>query len=554
MPDDVRALADRLHTRLLQASPFDASLRGIPGYDAQVPDASPGADQLLRQDAEQVIAAAAVLEPTELSFVDRVTLDCVIDTAERTILDIEAALVDLTVTPMPITGPPVLLAVAARTILGNASAAADYLERLQAADQWLSGEDERLRVGAVNGRVPVAPLVQQAIEWADTVLADGAPPALLAPQPPAGWDRADAWRRELEDVVRELVAPAIARWRGMLADELLPVSRPDTRPGLVYVPGGEADYERMIRAHTTLPLTADELHQTGLDHIATLEDRAKALGAELGLSDLPAVHVAMRAAAAESDPEAAMAAAVAAIRRAEARAGEVFPDPLPPPCEVTPMPPSVAESGIAPHYTPPRLDGARPGTYWYNTIRPTAGGGWDLEAVAFHEAVPGHHLQLSREQLLTNLPALQRQRTITAHAEGWGLYAEQLAEEMGLYSDSRQLLGSITASLMRAGRLVVDTGLHARGWTRDQAIDYMVAHVPAPVEFLGNEIDRYIAMPGQALAYLTGRLEILRLRGEARAALGERFTLPGFHAAVLDHGSLPLPVLARSVQAWASST
>jgi uncharacterized protein (DUF885 family) len=395
--------------------------------------------------------------------------------------------------------------------------------------------------------------VQDTIAWADSVLSDGAPPALLAPEPPADWDGADAWRSELDDVVRELVVPAIARWRGLLADELLAVARPAERPGLVHVPGGEADYERLIRSHTTVRRTADELHQTGLDHVAALEERARTLGGELGLADLPAVHDAMRAAAAASDPEVAMAAAVAAIRRAEARAGEVFPEPLPPPCEVTPMPASVAESGIAPHYSPPRLDGGRPGTYWYNTMLPTAGGGWDLEGVAFHEAVPGHHLQLSREQLLTDLPALQRQRSITAHAEGWGLYAEQLAEEMGLYSDTQQLLGAVTASLMRAARLVVDTGMHARGWTRQQATDYMVDHVPMPVEFLGNEIDRYIAWPGQALAYLTGRIEILRLRDEAQATMAGAFTLPGFHAAVLDHGSLPLPVLARSVQAWAAA-
>jgi uncharacterized protein (DUF885 family) len=553
MPDDVRALADRLHTRLLRASPFDASLRGIPGYDALVPGASAEADAALRRDVEAVLAVATTLEQPGLSPADRVTLDCVVDTAERTMLHIDAALVDLTVTPMPISGPPVLLAVAARTIIVDQAAAADYLERLRAAASWLGEEDERLRDGAGRGRVPVAPLVRQAIGWADTVLAGGAPPALLVPQPPDGWDGADAWQGELEDVVRELVTPAIARWRGLLADELLDVSRPAERPGLLHVPDGEADYERMIRAHTTLPLTADELHQTGLAHIGRLEDRALELGAELGLDDLAAIHAAMRAAAAESDPDVAMAAAVAAIRRAEARSGEVFPDPLPPPCEVTPMPPSVAESGIAPHYSPPRLDGARAGTYWYNTIRPTAGGGWDLEGVAFHEAVPGHHLQLSREQLLTHLPALQRQRSITAHAEGWGLYAEQLAEEMGLYTDSRQLLGAVTASLMRAARLVVDTGLHASGWTRQQAIDYMVAHVPMPVEFLANEVDRYIAMPGQALAYLTGRLEILRLRDVARETLGDRFTLPGFHSAVLDQGSLPLPVLARSVQAWAAS-
>jgi uncharacterized protein (DUF885 family) len=553
MPDDIRALADRLHTRLFEASPFDASIKGIPGYDDRVPDASIEADTQLRQDIETLVADVAALDAATLSTADRVTLDCVVDTAERALLDIDASLIDLTVTAMPIEGAPVLLAVSARTLLADPQAATDYLTRLRAAAGWLGQVDERLRDGAARGRVPVAPLVQDTIGWADSVLSGGTPPALLAPQPPSDWDGADAWRRELDDVVRELVVPAIARWRGLLADELLHLARPAERPGLVHIPGGEADYERMIRSHTTVRRTADELHQTGLDHVAALEERARTLGAELGLADLPAVHEAMRAAAAASDPEVAMAAAVAAIRRAEARAGEVFPEPLPPPCEVTPMPRSVAESGIAPHYSPPRLDGGRPGTYWYNTVRPSAGGGWDLEGVAFHEAVPGHHLQLSRNRLLTHLPALQRQRSITAHSEGWGLYAEQLAEEMGLYSDTRQLLGAVTASLMRASRLVVDTGIHARGWTRQRAVDYMVSHVPMPVEFLGNEIDRYIAMPGQALAYLTGRLELLRLRDEARATMGEAFTLPGFHAAVLDRGSLPLPVLARSVQAWAGA-
>jgi uncharacterized protein (DUF885 family) len=553
MPDDIRALADRLHTRLFEASPFDASIKGIPGYDDRVPDASIEADTQLRQDIETLVADVAALDAATLSTADRVTLDCVVDTAERALLDIDASLIDLTVTAMPIEGAPVLLAVSARTLLADPQAATDYLTRLRAAAGWLGQVDERLRDGAARGRVPVAPLVQDTIGWADSVLSGGTPPALLAPQPPSDWDGADAWRRELDDVVRELVVPAIARWRGLLADELLHLARPAERPGLVHIPGGEADYERMIRSHTTVRRTADELHQTGLDHVAALEERARTLGAELGLADLPAVHEAMRAAAAASDPEVAMAAAVAAIRRAEARAGEVFPEPLPPPCEVTPMPRSVAESGIAPHYSPPRLDGGRPGTYWYNTVRPSAGGGWDLEGVAFHEAVPGHHLQLSRNRLLTHLPALQRQRSITAHSEGWGLYAEQLAEEMGLYSDTRQLLGAVTASLMRASRLVVDTGIHARRWTRQRAVDYMVSHVPMPVEFLGNEIDRYIAMPGQALAYLTGRLELLRLRDEARATMGEAFTLPGFHAAVLDRGSLPLPVLARSVQAWAGA-
>ena len=159
--------------------------------------------------------------------------------------------------------------------------------------------------------------------------------------------------------------------------------------------------------------------------------------------------------------------------------------------------------------------------------------------VAFHEAVPGHHLQLSRLQLLTDLPALQRQRSLPVFSEGWGLYAEQLAEEAGLYADDRGLLGSISTSLMRAARLVVDTGIHAFGWSRERALEFLAEHVPMPREFLAAEIDRYVVMPGQALAYLTGKLEIIRIRDEAQQRLGPAFSLPAFHAAVLDHGSLP---------------
>jgi uncharacterized protein (DUF885 family) len=205
---------------------------------------------------------------------------------------------------------------------------------------------------------------------------------------------------------------------------------------------------------------------------------------------------------------------------------------------------------MAPHYTPPRLDGGRPGTFWFNTEMPTAGTGWDLEGVAFHEAVPGHHLQLSRVQLLSDLPDLQRLHHVTVFGEGWGLYAEQLAEEMGLYIDARSLLGATTASLMRAARLVVDTGLHAFGWSRQRAAEFFIAHVPMPPAFLAAEIDRYIAWPGQALAYLTGKSEILYLRAEARRRLGSAFSLPAFHAAILDSGSLPMPVLHRNIESW----
>src|SRR5262249_39332711 len=173
--------------------------------------------------------------------------------------------------------------------------------------------------------------------------------------------------------------------------------------------------------------------------------------------------------------------------------------------------------------------------------------GWDIDVVAFHEAVPGHHLQLSRLQLLTGLPELQRQRSLPVFSEGWGLYAEQLAEEAGLYSDDRGLLGAVSTALMRAVRLVVDTGIQAFGWNGGRALEFAIGRVPMPREFMAAEIDRYIVMPGQALAYLTGKLEIVRIREEARRRLGAEFSLPAFHAAVLDHGSLPMPTLPPTI-------
>jgi uncharacterized protein (DUF885 family) len=377
---------------------------------------------------------------------------------------------------------------------------------------------------------------------------------VLAPEPPAGWDRADAWQAERRAAVREVIQPALGRWAGTVR-ELLPRARPAEQAGLHWLPGGDADYARAIRLYTTLPLTAGELHQTGLDHVAALEARAVELGRRLGIGDggpsaREEVMAAIRDSAGKLTPQDAISRAVAAVRRAESRAAEFFPAPLPPPCAVTPMPEVVALAGAAPHYTPPRLDGGRPGTFWFNTLLPTAGTGWDIDVVAFHEAVPGHHLQLSRLQLLDELPALQRQRSLPVFSEGWGLYAEQLAGETGLYADDRGLLGQVSAALMRAVRLVVDTGLHAYGWSRERAVAYAVDHVPMPPEFMAAEVDRYIVMPGQALAYLTGKLEIERLRDDARRRLGPAFSLAGFHAAVLDHGSLPMPTLARGIGAW----
>jgi uncharacterized protein (DUF885 family) len=544
-----RDLADRFHQRWLAENPFSASMYGIPGYDDLMPDESEEGERAWRAEVEGFLTEAGAIDPDALTPADVVTLDCTREMATQELTMIDMARAEHTVTAMQYAGPAVLMAVAARTVLLDAAAAEAYLTRLRRSDAWLDQTSERLRAGARKGRLPVAPLVEQAITWAEAVLAGPVPGAVLSPQPPQGWAGAAAWEDERRRVAAEVVKPALVRWVATIR-ELLPRARPSDRPGLVYLPGGADDYARAVRAYTTLTVHPEQLHQTGLDHIAALEARAVKLGAGLGLSGLDEVLGALRDSAGKISPAEAIREAAVAVRRAEARAAEFFPQPLPPPCEVTPMPEVVAVSGAAPHYTPPRLDGGRAGTFWFNTERPTAGTGWDIEVVAFHEAVPGHHLQLSRLQLLTELPALQRQRSLPVFSEGWGLYAEQLAEEAGLYADDRGLLGSISTSLMRAARLVVDTGLHFYGWSRERALEFMVGHVPMPREFLANEVDRYVVVPGQALAYLTGKLEIIRIREQAQQRLGPAFSLPAFHAAVLDHGSLPMPVLDRSIAGW----
>jgi uncharacterized protein (DUF885 family) len=547
-----RELADRVHRRWLEENPFAATMYGIPGYDDLVPDESEEGQRAWRAEVGRFLDEADAIAAGQLTTAEAVTLDCAKEAAAEEQEAIDLAGAEYTVTAMQYAGPAAFLAVAARTVLVDPAAAEAYLSRLRRSGAWLDQIAARLRAGARKGRLPVAPLAEQAVTWAEGVLADPGASPVLSPRPPPGW-QATAWEERRRAAAEEVVHPALARWVATVK-ELLPQARPSERAGLAYLPDGAEDYARAVRIYTTLPLSAAELHQTGLDHIAALEERAVELGTGLGLSGLDEVFAALRDSNGQVAPEEAIRRATAAVRRAEARAGEVFPEPLPPPCEVTPMPEVVAVSGAAPHYTPPRLDGGRPGTFWFNTKRPTAGTGWDTEVVAFHEAVPGHHLQLSRLQLLTSLPALQRQRSIAVFSEGWGLYAEQLAEEAGLYADEHGLLGSVSTSLMRAARLVVDTGIHAFGWSRERALAFMAEHVPMPREFLASEVDRYIVMPGQALAYLTGKLEILRIRDDARQRQGPAFSLPAFHGAVLDHGSLPMPTLARSISTWLDRT
>jgi uncharacterized protein (DUF885 family) len=203
------------------------------------------------------------------------------------------------------------------------------------------------------------------------------------------------------------------------------------------------------------------------------------------------------------------------------------------------------------YYLPPAADGSRPGIFFINTTRPTTRTRYESEALAFHEGVPGHHFQLALAQEMEDLPHFRRHALATAYVEGWGLYCERLADEMGLYSGDLERMGMLSFDSWRFGRLVTDSGMHALGWGRQQAIDYLTENTPQAPNNIENEVDRYIGWPGQALAYKIGQLEIRRLRAEAEKTMGARFDIKGFHDTVLAGGPVPLGVLGDLVGAWA---
>lgn len=537
-----RELSDAFYRDRLTMRPFMATEDGIPGYDHLVPDLSvEGArafERRLRDLAERAAAGPGGDGPDgdgpDDNGPDAVTRRVLLSAIERELEVLAIGAVEYTVSVIAAEGASAALTMGSRTRPRTHADADAYLARCAELPRYLDAHVARLRAGADAGRTPVASLVRVAVGQVDRYLAGQGRDVLADIPLPEGWPGADRLKRLIADEVR----PALARWRDAVAS--LP-ARADDECGLPYLPGGPDAYERLVRVHTTLDLTAAEIHDLGLAQVAELTDRMTALGEQLGLRGLPEVMRAFIASASGGAAE-AMERAREVIRRAEAVTAELFPAPAPPPCEVAPMAEHLGETGHAPHYTPPRLDGGGAGVFWFNAQHPETGNGWGLEALAFHEAVPGHHLQLSRAQLLDHLPDLQRHGFVNAHGEGWGLYAELLAEEAGLYSGAEARLGALVLRLFRAARLVVDTGMHALGWPRSRATAWLTTTVPLPAAFADAEIARYIADPAQALSYAVGMHEILRLR--------DRFpgTLRDFHAAVLDNGSVPLPVLADIVQ------
>jgi uncharacterized protein (DUF885 family) len=323
------------------------------------------------------------------------------------------------------------------------------------------------------------------------------------------------------------------------------------------LPDGEAMYAALARLHASTDHSPDVLHAIGREIVEQVGQELVETGARVwGTTDRTVIfdRLTNDAALRYGDRDEMLEHARRVVTAAEAEAPGWFAVVPEVPCVVEPVPQAEEAGMAAAYYMPGALDGSRQGTYYLNTSKPTERHRYAAEDIAFHEAVPGHHFQLTIAMESTDLAPARRVLYDTACGEGWGLYAERLADEMGLYSDDVARMGLFAADSWRASRLVVDTGLHAQGWTRQEAVDWLAAHTPMPRIEVESEVDRYISFPGQALAYMVGRREIVRLREMAADRLGTAFELKQFHDLVLRAGILPLAALARTVQRWVDST
>lgn len=427
-----------------------------------------------------------------------------------------------------------------------------FVEKLRSFPDMITQLEQRLDDAAREGRVPLARHVQQMIDLLDGVLAKpldeddmSSPPPPVEMTDPADQD---AWLGEVRQAVETGIRAGLGNFRAKLANVTLPAGRDDDVPGLMHVDGGVDAYAEVVAGYTTLSLAPEEIHQIGLDQMASIEAEYRELaGPLLGTDDLDEIYTRLRDdhSLHHTNAEDIIADSVTALEKATAVMGDWFGRLPQAPCVARPI-----DVGAMAYYRAPSEDGTNPGMFFFNTSDPSAWAKFQVAAVAYHEGVPGHHLQLALGVENDAVHDLHRNLYLPAYGEGWGLYTERLADEMGLYEDDWERTGMLMADSMRAGRLVVDTGMHALGWTRRQAVDYLVAHSPMAVFEIEEEVDRYIAMPGQALTYMLGRLEINRLRSKAEATLADRFDIKAFHDVVLGNGTVPLGTLGRLVDEW----
>ena len=369
---------------------------------------------------------------------------------------------------------------------------------------------------------------------------------------PAVRDKAPEFARAYERLFKEEMLPAFTRYRDFLEREYLPAAREDI--GVSANPNGAQCYPATVRDYSTLAMSAKDVHAAGLAQMDRIMGEMKAIGERsFQTSDVPALLTTLR-----TDPkylfksrEELIAYSQAALARAKTAMPNWF--GLLPKADVTIEPyPKFREQNGPGEYNAPAEDGSRPGLFYISAYQAEQKSRSGPEATAFHETIPGHHMQVTIALERKSIHPIGRYLFNSGYAEGWGLYAERLADEMKLYSSDLDRMGMLSGQAMRAARLVVDSGLHTMGWSREQAIDYMLSHTTEDKDSVASEIDRYIIWPGQATSYMLGMLEIRKARDDAQARLGSRFDIKAFHDRVLEDGGVPLSFLSEKIRVWSS--
>lgn len=545
----------------LEEFPERATRLGLDGYDDRLTDRSPAAVARRKAHTRAAIAELEAIEPAQLSTQDRVSRDVFLynlrlEAEENAVYgELPFGTLD-SFTPVSSTGGPHsgLVGLVKATRFRTARDYENYLKRLDAIPNAIDQHIATMRAGMKSGWMPPA----EAMTTATAQFAIFAAPDVQATplwRPFAEFPREvpEAQRAALasrgEEALSKKVHPAFARLKRFVETEYLPLARKPL--GATSLPNGERFYDVRVRRMTTTTLKADEIHRLGLAEVARIRAEMDKVIAASGFKGTFAEFVRFI----NTDPQFFFTTAqqrLAAYRdiakRADAELPKLFAELPRTPYGIRPM--EAYEGDNADNYSRPAIDGSRAGFFNANVNNLKDRPSYEMEAVLLHETVPGHHLQIARQQELKDLPLFRRAGGYVAYSEGWGLYAESLGYEMGFYKDPYMHFGALWAEAMRACRLVIDTGIHTKGWGREQSIRYMMDNAGLKLGFATSEIDRYINTPAQALGYKIGELRIKAMRRKAQSALGARFDLRRFHNAVLDDGPLPLTVLEARIDEW----
>ena len=552
--DDFRALLDEHWEWQLREDPVSASRLGDRRWNDQWTDISLEAIERRQGEEREFLRRLRLIDSGALTESDQLNYDLFRRELENSV---DGQQFNAHLMPISQRGGVQSLESTAETVrLADMDDYEDWLARMAKVDAVIEQTMELMEEGRESGYMPPKILMERIPDQVSSQLVEDPEQSPFfavfetLPDTIAAED-AERLQQMAKEIIDESIVPAYREFSNYFNDVYLPASRDSI--GASGLPNGEAFYEYRTRVYTTTRMTPDEIHRLGLNEVKRIRDEMQLVIDELEfdgsfqdflqfLRTDPQFYY--------DTPEELFEGYLAVSKRIDPELVKVFGKLPRIPYGLRPIPDNIAPDTTTAYYYPPAADGSRPGYYYVNLYRPEVRPKYEMEVLSIHEAVPGHHLQIALQMELEDMPEFRKYSGFTAFTEGWGLYSERLGYDMGFYKDPYSHFGALTYDMWRAVRLVVDTGMHYKGWTRQQAIEFFMDNAAKTEQDIVNEIDRYISWPGQALAYKIGQLKMLELREKAEQALSDAFDIRAFHDALLGGGALPLEVLEMRMNRW----